>query len=116
MTTVTLLNHPLGHDRRQREEGFKGCSGFIVSGCDPAELLEPVEHPLDAVAILVCFEVAGWRVLPVRLWRNNRSDTAVQKRLTDEIAIVTLARRSFSASAGAASTICLDQCLTATLP
>jgi hypothetical protein len=58
----------------QGEECREGFSCLIVSGRNATELLEAVEHPLDAVSILVCPEVAGRRVLPIGLRRNDRPD------------------------------------------
>ena len=63
----------------QGEECREGFSCLIVSGRNATELLEAVEHPLDAVSILVCPEVAGRRVLPVGLRRNDRPDPMDQE-------------------------------------
>jgi hypothetical protein len=40
--------------------------GLVVAGSDASELLQPVEHALDAISILVGFEVAGDWILAVR--------------------------------------------------
>jgi len=62
----------------QLEKGGEGFSGFIVSGGDTAKLLEPVEHPLDAVSVRVGSEVTGGRVFAVGLRRDDRSDPVDQ--------------------------------------
>lgn len=62
--------------------------GFVVSGRHAAELLETVEHPFDMVSILVGSEVAGRRVLPVGLRRNDRPDPMGQQFLAQEIAVI----------------------------
>lgn len=49
-------------------------SYLIVSCRDSTELFEPIEHPLDAVSILVGSKLAGWRVLPVSFRRNDGSE------------------------------------------
>lgn len=41
---------------QESEEGF---GGFVVASGDAAELLEAIEHPLDAVAVFVAPKVAG---------------------------------------------------------
>jgi hypothetical protein len=58
--------------RGQGEECRKGFSGLVVSGRNATELFDVVEHPLDAVSILVSAEIAGGRVLPVGLRWNDR--------------------------------------------
>ncbi len=72
----------------QSKECGEGFSGFVVSGRNATELLEAVEHPLDAVSILVCPEVAGGRVLPVGLRWNDRSDPVDQEFFTQEVTVV----------------------------
>lgn len=72
----------------QGEECREGFSCLIVSGRNATELLEAVEHPLDAVSILVCPEVAGRRVLPVGLRRNDRPDPMDQEFLPYEITVI----------------------------
>lgn len=52
------------------------------------KLLEAVEHPLDAVSILVGSKVAGRRVLPVGLRRDHRPDPVDQQFLAQEISII----------------------------
>jgi len=63
--------------------------GVIVSGGDAAELLEPVEHSLNAVALPVCIEVTGRRAFTVCFRRNCRPDPVDQQFLAQEIAIIT---------------------------
>lgn len=53
-------------------------------------MLEAIEHPLDAVSVLVNPEVADRRVLPVGLRRNDWSDPMDQEFLAQEITIVFL--------------------------
>ena len=72
----------------QGKECCEGFSGLVVSGRDATELLEAVEHPLYAVSILVCPEVAGRRVLPVGLRRNDGPDPVDQEFFTQEIAVI----------------------------
>ena len=72
----------------QREECREGFSGLIVSCRDSAELFEPIEHPFDAVSILVGSKVAGRRVLPVSLRRNDGPDPMDQQFLAQEIAVI----------------------------
>ena len=74
----------------QGKECCEGFSGLVVSGRDAPELLEAVEHPLDAVSILIGPEVAGRRVLPVGLRRNDRPDAVDQEFFTQEITVVAL--------------------------
>jgi hypothetical protein len=72
-------------------QGKECCEGFsclVVSGRHTTELLEAVEHPFDAVSILVCSEVAGRRVLPVCFRRNDRPDPVDQQLFTQEITVV----------------------------
>lgn len=57
-------------------------------GRDAPELLETVEHPLDAVSIPVNPKVAGMRVLSVGFWQNDRPDTVDQELFTQEITVV----------------------------
>ena len=57
-------------------------------GSQRDETVEAVEHPLDAVPILVCPEVACRRVLSVCFWRNDWSDPMDQEFLAQEITIV----------------------------
>ena len=40
------------------EEGQEGLGGFVVAGSDAPELLETIEHSLDAIAVPVLAEVA----------------------------------------------------------
>lgn len=47
-----------------------------------------MEHPLDAVSIPICLEVAGWWVLAVGLRRNGRPDPVDQEFFTQEVTIV----------------------------
>jgi len=53
-------------------------------------LLEAIEHPLDAVPVLVNPEVADRRVLPVGPRRNDWSDPMDQEFLAQKITIVAL--------------------------
>lgn len=50
---------------REIEESCKGRFGFVVSGGDPTELFELVEHSLDPVPVLVGPEVASNLLLAV---------------------------------------------------
>ena len=61
---------------------------LVVSGRNATELFETVEHPLDTVPILIGPEVAGRRILPVGLRRNDRPDPVDQKLLAQEIAVI----------------------------
>ena len=72
----------------QGEECREGFSCLVVSGRDAPELLETVEHPLDAVSIFVNPKVAGRRVLSVGFWRNDRPDTVDQEFFTQEVTVV----------------------------
>lgn len=63
----------------QGKECGEGFSGLVVSGRNATELLEAVEHPLDAVSVLVCPVVAGRQILSVGLWRNDRPDAVDQE-------------------------------------
>ena len=72
----------------QGEECREGFSCLVVSGRNATELLEAVEHPLDAVPVLVSPEVAGRWVLPVCFRRNDRPDPVDQKLLAQEIAVI----------------------------
>ncbi len=61
---------------------------FAVLSKRVAELLEPVEHAFDTVAVLVDLEVALWRVLAVGFWWDHRKNAAQQQILADGIAII----------------------------
>lgn len=63
-------------------------SCLVVSGCHATELFETVEHPFDEVSILVRSEVAGRRVLPVGLWRDNRPDPVGQEFFTQNVTVI----------------------------
>jgi hypothetical protein len=64
--------------------------GFIEPGCDAPELFQSVEHALYTIAILVCLEVAGRRVLPVRFRRNDWLYSVYKKLLSYVVTIITL--------------------------
>lgn len=72
----------------QGEECGEGFSCLVVSGGDTSELFEAVEHPLDAVPVLVSPEVAGRRVLSVCFRRNDWSDPVDQEFLAQEVAVI----------------------------
>ena len=72
----------------QGEECREGFSCLVVSGRDAPELLETVEHPLDAVSIFVNPKVAGRRVLSVCFRRNDGSDPMDQEFLAQEVAVI----------------------------
>ena len=60
---------------------------FIISSCDPAKLLEFVEHALNTISVLVGFEIAGGRFLPIGLWRNDGADALDEQFLAHRICI-----------------------------
>ena len=70
------------------DRGQKISGGLVVARCDATELLQPVERAFDAIAILVSFEVAGDWLLAVRLGRDDRQDSAHQKRRANIVTIV----------------------------
>ena len=64
------------------EEALERFSGLVVSGSNTTELLDPpIEHPLDAVSILVGSKVAGGRGFPVGLRRDDRPGPLEQQLL-----------------------------------
>ena len=91
------LNRPLGPVDKvwepyfcggQSEECGEGFSCLVVSGRNATKLLEAVEHPFDVVSVLVCPEVAGGRVLPVGLRRNDGPDPVDQEFFTQEVPVI----------------------------
>ena len=70
------------------QEAEEGESGFVVAGGDAAELLETVEHPLDAVAVLVAMKIADDRLDAVRAGWDDRQDAAQQEGLSEVVAVV----------------------------
>lgn len=58
----------------QGEEAIERFSGLLVSGSNTTELLDPIEHPPDAVSILVGPKVADGRGFPVCLAWDDRPD------------------------------------------
>ena len=62
----------------------------FVASSDAAKLLEPVEHALDTISVLVDFEIAGGRVLPIGLWRNDGANTPDEQFLTNRVGIIAL--------------------------
>ncbi len=74
----------------QQKERFEGSSGLVVTGGNPSELFEPVEHSFDAVAVFINFEVAGRRVFPVRFWRNHGPNAVDQQLFAGGVAVVAL--------------------------
>lgn len=65
---------------------FASC--LVISGGNATELLEAIEHPLNAVSFIVNPEVAERRVLPIGPRRNDWSDPMDQEFLSQEITIV----------------------------
>ena len=86
---VDISWHPelCGGEGEKAEEGDRS---FVVAGGDAAELLEPVEHALDAVAVFVGAEVAGDGHFAVGLWRDDRQNALEQQAGPDVVAVVAL--------------------------
>ncbi len=74
----------------QRKERFEGSSGLVVTGGNPSEVFEPVEHSFDAVAVFINLEIAGRRVFPVRFRRNHWPNAVDQQLFADGVAVVAL--------------------------
>lgn len=72
-------------------EGDFSC--LVASGRHATELLEAVEHPLNAVSVLVGPVVLGGRVLPACLRQKYRPDPVDQELFTQEITVVAFASK-----------------------
>ncbi len=62
----------------------------VVSGCDPAKVLDPSEHALDGVATAVEGGREADFPAPVGLWRNVRCGALAFDLAADGVAIVAL--------------------------
>lgn len=60
------------------------------SGWDTSELLQPVKHALDAVAIFVSLEVASDCLLAVCLRRDDGQDPVHQERRAHVVTVISL--------------------------
>ena len=72
----------------QGEEGGEGFCCLVEARGDAAELLEPVKHALDPVAVFVGLKVAWGPVLAVCFWWDHRNDASQQQILAHSVAIV----------------------------
>lgn len=89
MTKIDNKGYPDFRSSDCKKRDIRPC-GLVIARRNPAKLLHFVEHSLDAVAILVCLEVAGRRVFAVRFWRDDWQNAMDQQLLADSVAIVTL--------------------------
>jgi hypothetical protein len=63
---------------------------LVVTGCDAAELLEPGEEALDAVALLVEARIAGMFDRPVGSWGDDGLRSDLAQRLVEMVGVVGL--------------------------
>jgi hypothetical protein len=61
-----------------------------VTGCDAAELLEPVDAPLDQIAPLVGRTIIVDHCLPVRSGRDHGLDASLGQIVTGFVGVITL--------------------------
>lgn len=78
---------------QEAEEGF---GGFVVTGGDAAELLEPVEHALDAVAVLVVQEIACNWLGAIGPRRDDRQDAMKEQVLAHGIAVIAFVGQQYA--------------------
>ena len=63
---------PVDNRGRKADAGEEVMSLFIETGGDAAPIQDPVESPLDHVALFVEYGVKRRPLKPSRLWRNHR--------------------------------------------
>lgn len=73
---------PPDDDGRQCDSCGKVDSQLVVACGDTAEILEPTEHALDKIALLVGGRIKGVEAFPCRIVRDHRQSAALDQKLT----------------------------------
>lgn len=75
-------------DCAERDEAHEVGEELVVGGCDPSEVFEFVEEPLDEIALFIEVLVVGVRSATVRPGRDNRFGTCIQNGIVKVFGIV----------------------------
>lgn len=82
---------------QEAEEEF---GGLVVAGGDASELLEPIEHALDAVTILVSQEVACNGLGAIGPGRDDRQDAVKEQVFAHGVAVIAIVGQQHARGGG----------------